>query len=144
MNKQERELRDALVSPLQEATRVAKAKLEQQLESEGEAVTVKVTRRQHRRRAGKPDRGIFEKVLGSGIWWVRYVDAQGRYHREKAGTWGNADKLLNRRRNDATLGKKLPELRRRTVTFAELADDAITYIEQRYSPPKMMSHAWNS
>jgi len=88
-----------------------------------------------RARAGKPDRGIFEKVPGSRIWWIRYVDAHGRYRREKAGTWGNADKLLTKRKNEALEGKKLPELRRRTVLFEELADDAVKYIEGRYARP---------
>ena len=73
-----------------------------------------------RARTGKPDRGIFEKVPGSGVWWIRFVDAQGRYRREKAGTWGNADKLLTKRKNEALQGKKLPEtLRQRIVPFAE-------------------------
>lgn len=81
-----------------------------------------------RARAGKPDRGIFEKVPGSGVWWIRYVDAQGRYRREKAGTWGNADKLLTKRKNEALQGKKLPEtLRRRVVHFAEIGGDALAY-----------------
>jgi integrase len=81
-----------------------------------------------RARAGKPDRGIFEKVPGSDIWWIRYVDAHGRYRREKAGTWGSADKLLTKRRNEALQGKKLPEtLRQRVVLFSEIADDALAY-----------------
>jgi integrase len=81
-----------------------------------------------RARAGKPDRGIFEKVLGSGVWWIRYVDAHGRYRREKAGTWGSADKLLTKRRNEALQGKKLPEtLRQRVVLFSEIGDDALAY-----------------
>jgi len=88
-----------------------------------------------RARAGKPDRGIFEKVRGSGIWWIRYVDSQGRYRREKAGLWGIADKLLSKRKTEALNGKKLPELRRRTILFSELADDAIKYIEGRYARP---------
>jgi integrase len=81
-----------------------------------------------RARAGKPDRGIFEKVPGSGVWWIRYVDAQGRYRREKVGTWGNADKLLTKRKNDALQGKKLPEtLRQRVVLFGEIGDDTLAY-----------------
>jgi integrase len=41
-------------------------------------------------------RGIFEKAPGSGIWWIRFNDAQGRYRREKAGTKGMAiDLALN-------------------------------------------------
>jgi hypothetical protein len=78
--------------------------------------------KKRRARAGKPDRGIFEKVPGSGAWWIRYVDAQGRYRREKAGTWSNADKLLTKHKNDALQGKKLPEtLRCASVTFREIA-----------------------
>jgi len=89
---------------------------------------VKAEAKTRRARAGKPDRGIFEKVPGSGTWWIRYVDTQGRYRREKAGTWGNADKLLTKRKNDALQGKKLPEtLRQRVVCFGEIADDALAY-----------------
>ena len=85
-------------------------------------------KKRRRARAGKPDRGIFEKVSGSGIWWIRYVDGQGRYRREKAGTWSNADKLLIKRKTEALQRKKLPEtLRRRAVSFAEIADDALAY-----------------
>ena len=105
------------------------------METETVAVTTTSTRK-HWARAGKPDRGIFEKVLGSGIWWIRYVDSQGRYRREKAGTWSNADKLLTKRKNEALQGKKLPEtLRRRAISFGELADDAIAYIKGRYARP---------
>ena len=89
---------------------------------------VTAERKKHRARAGKPDRGIFEKVPGSGVWWIRYVDAQGRYRREKAGTWSNGDKLLTKRKNEALRGKKLPEtLRQRVVLFGEIADDALVY-----------------
>src|ERR1041385_7450816 len=42
----------------------------------------------------KPERaGIFEKIKGSGIWWIRYADAYGRERREKAGTRGIAIRL---------------------------------------------------
>ena len=93
-------------------------------------MTAKAESRKRRARANKPDRGIFEKALGSGVWWIRYVDAEGRYRREKAGTWGNADKLLTKRKNEALQGKKLPEiLRRAPVTFREIAaDDGLTVV----------------
>jgi hypothetical protein len=62
------------------------------------------------------------------VWFIHYVDAQGRYRREKAGTWCNADDLVTKRRNEALQGKKLPEtLRHRVVLFAEIAGDALTY-----------------
>jgi integrase len=73
-------------------------------------------------------RGIFEKVKGSGVWWIRYVDAARKYHREKAGTRGNAEKLLTIRKNDALVGKKMPEtLRRPSVPFGKFADAALEY-----------------
>jgi integrase len=77
------------------------------------------------------ERGIFEKVADSGIFWVRYTDGQGRYRREVAGTYSQAAKLLSKRRGEALQRKKLLEsLRRRAITFSELADDARRYSEQ--------------
>jgi integrase len=92
------------------------------------AITAEPVVRKRRARVGKAERGIFEKQAGSDIWWIRYVDAQGRYRREKAGTWGNADKLLTKRKHEALRGKKLPEpLRQRTVHFSEIGEDALAY-----------------
>jgi hypothetical protein len=31
-------------------------------------------------------RGLYEKEIGSGDWWIRYKDAKGRKRREHAGT----------------------------------------------------------
>ena len=83
----------------------------------------------------RKERGIFEKHVGSNIWWIRFVDGDGRYRREKAGTWSQAYDLLKLRRADALRGIKLPEMRRRAVSFQELADDAIAYIKGRYARP---------
>ncbi len=81
-------------------------------------------------REEKKWRGVFEKVPGSGEWWIRYVHASGRYRREKAGTKGAAIDLVRKRKTEALQGKKLPEkLRRRVVRFSELADDASKYSE---------------
>jgi len=89
-----------------------------------------------RRKRQTKARGVFEKVPGSGIWWIRYVDSQGRFRREKAGTKGNAKDLYMKRKNEALAGKKLPEkLRNRAVLFDEIANDGITYIKARYSRP---------
>ena len=73
-------------------------------------------------------RGIYEKQPGSGIWYVRYVDAGGRYRREKAGSKSAAILLYRKRKTEALEGRKLPEkLRRRSVRFSELAEDARQY-----------------
>jgi site-specific recombinase XerD len=71
-------------------------------------------------------RGVYEKA--PGVWYVRFVDAQGRYRREKAPTKGAAIDLYRKRKTEALMGRKLPErLRRATITFAEIAKDALAY-----------------
>ena len=73
-------------------------------------------------------RGVYEKVPGSGEWWICYWDAQGRKRREKVGTKSNAILLYRKRKTEALQGKKLPEkLRRATVTFADIAREALAY-----------------
>jgi len=83
----------------------------------------------------KKVRGILEKHPGS-VWSIRCVAANGRYFREKIGTFAGATKALIKRRNDAQEGIKLPpNLRKRAASFEELADDAATYITSRYARP---------
>jgi integrase len=78
----------------------------------------------------KSVRGVFQKEPGSATWWVRYVDAQGRFRREKAGSKGDAIDLYRKRKADALRAQKLPEkLRKRVVRFSELCDDAAKYAE---------------
>jgi integrase len=72
-------------------------------------------------------RGIFEKIPGSGIWWIRYTDGAARYRRELAGSFSQARDLLAKRRGEAVCGKKLGNLRARTVLFKEISDDALQY-----------------
>ena len=73
-------------------------------------------------------RGVFEKVPGSGDWWICYWDAQGRKRRETAGSKSNAISLYRKRKTEALQGKKLPEkLRRAIVTFADIAREALAY-----------------
>src|SRR5579875_1419359 len=82
--------------------------------------------RETAKQAKRHVRGIFEKVKGSGIWWIRYCDASGKLRREKAGTKGMAITLYRKRKMEALEGRKLPErLRRRPVLFEELIEDAL-------------------
>src|SRR5262249_38086464 len=81
-------------------------------------------------------RGVYEKFSGSGEWWIRYVDAEGRLRREKAGAKGIAIKLYQKRKTEALQGRKLPEvLRRAAVSFKQIAEDAIDDVERRYRRP---------
>lgn len=79
--------------------------------------------------ARRQPRGVFQKVPGKhSPWYIRFVDAQGRFRREKAGTKSAAIELYRKRKNEALEGKKLPEkLRRPTVAFSEIAKDALSY-----------------
>lgn len=73
-------------------------------------------------------RGVFEKIPGSGVWWVRHADAMGRIRREKAGTKSAALTLYRKRKTESLQRKKLPEsLRSPLVSFAEIAHDALAY-----------------
>jgi integrase len=77
-----------------------------------------------------PARGLWERLPGSGIWWIRYRDHDGKLHREKVGRKSDAIDLLNKRRNDRRVGAKMPEnLRAAPVRFGEIAD----YITEEFT-----------
>src|SRR5208283_5793828 len=72
-------------------------------------------------RTRRNPRGVFEKVPGSGVWWVRHADKMGRIRREKAGSKSAALLLYRKRKTEALEGRKLPErLRAPLVSFNEL------------------------
>jgi integrase len=79
------------------------------------------------RTAAIPIRGIYERKPGSGIWWIRWTDAEGNLHREKAGRRTDAQTLIAKRRTERLQNKKLPEQFRGKVTFDSLCDDALEY-----------------
>jgi integrase len=77
----------------------------------------------------KNPRGLFERPLGSGVWWINYY-VDGKQRREKVGTITAAKQLYAKRKNDDREGKKLPTLRNtRFVTIGELIDDVLVYVE---------------
>ncbi len=75
-------------------------------------------------------RGIYEKVLDSDEWWIRYADTSGHIRREKAGTKSAAVALYHKRKTQVLEGRKLPEKMRRAIAFDELAKDALAYSRQ--------------
>jgi site-specific recombinase XerD len=88
--------------------------------------TVLETHTKTQRRESAKVRGVYERE--PGVWYIRYVDSQGRYRREKAGPKGAAIDLYRKRKTEALMGKKLPEkLRRATITFADISRDALAY-----------------
>jgi hypothetical protein len=75
-----------------------------------------------------PQRGIYERIKGSGIWWIRWTDSKGHKRREKAGSHGVAEKLLLNRQAEKLKGVKLPDnLRAKSITFGALCDDALKH-----------------
>ncbi len=73
-------------------------------------------------------RGVFEKIPGSGIWWIRYFDQFGKKRREKAGSKSVAIKLYGKRKQQVLEGKKLPEkFRKPSINFSQLLDDALAH-----------------
>ena len=79
--------------------------------------------------------GVVERISGSGIWWIRYTDVQGKRHWEKCGRRSDAITLLAKRMHEKLMRKKLPEaLRSRAVTFGELAEKAKLFSEESLTP----------
>lgn len=52
--------------------------------------------------------GVFEKIKGSGIWWVRYTNAQGKRAKAKVGTFSQAVAVYEQRKAEVRLGVLLP------------------------------------
>lgn len=75
-------------------------------------------------RKGAEDRGLFERPAGSGVWWVRYVDREGREHREKVGSKSAAREVYRQRKTEVRLEKFDPEAvtRRRVLTVKGLVE----------------------
>ena len=84
------------------------------------------------RRSSAKTKGVWEKVPGSGIWWIRYRE-NGVLHREKVGRKSDALALYQRRKNEIRVGTKLSEnMRRPSIRFGQLAEDIRAYSEKHY------------
>ena len=106
--------------------------------------TLTLIDRREESRARRTLRGIFERVPGSEVWWIRYADSMGRIRREKAGTKGAAIKLYQKRKTEALQGRKLPEtLRRPRVSFVEIAKDALDYSKAHKVPDAYRIDRWH-
>lgn len=76
----------------------------------------------------KKIKGVFEKVPGSGVWWIRFAGSTGRLRREVAGTKSAAKQLYQMRKATVLQGQKLPHtLKARPVTFRELSKVTLEY-----------------
>ncbi len=61
------------------------------------------------RQPAKKERGIFERPKGSGVWWARYSDENGKEHREKAGPKALARQLYAKRKTEIRERRFFPE-----------------------------------
>ena len=68
-------------------------------------------------------RVLFEKVNGSGQWWIRYADQYGHIHREKVGPKSLAKKAYEKRKTQIREGEFFPQQlgRRRDMLFKDMA-----------------------
>lgn len=91
----------------------------------------------------KNPRGVFEKPVGSGVWWIRYCDGDGRLHREKVGRRSWAIKAYADRKADIRHARFQPEIiRKRTITFTEIAKDAFASVGEVKGTPLSIVKDW--
>lgn len=74
-------------------------------------------------RSGGKDRGLFERPTRSGVWWIRFHDADGRERRERIGPKGLARKRYMQRKTEIAEGRFFPTARSRRTLFEDLVDD---------------------
>jgi integrase len=78
-------------------------------------------------RPRKETNGIFEKLPGSDVWWIRYKVA-GVRHREKVGKRQDAIDTLAARKAERAAGTPFPKnMKKRGVKFKEIANDALDW-----------------
>ena len=75
------------------------------------------------------ERGVFEKEPGSGVWWVRYADENGRMHRERVGPKSLALKAYRKRKTEVAERRFFPRSRAKQVTVREMIEDALKRTE---------------
>jgi integrase len=86
-------------------------------------------------RAPKKARGLLERPPGSGVWWINYY-VGGKQHREKVGRRSDALALYQKRKSEARITKKAPELLPgKVVTFGHLMQDAVEYAKTHLRTP---------
>lgn len=73
-------------------------------------------------------RGIYEKVPGSKVWWIRWTDENHNKRREKAGSRSMAINLLAKRKAEALQKAKFPAPEKKnSVSLSTLMDDALEH-----------------
>ena len=89
-----------------------------------------------RRPKQEKHKGVFEKAKGSGIWWIRYTNEQGKRVTSKVGTFSAAVRVYEQRTMAIRLGILLPTSPRHGAKFSELVADAIKFSEKHHRASK--------
>jgi integrase len=75
-------------------------------------------------------KGVYEKYPGSGIWWIRYTNAQGKRVTESIGRHSDAVTIYQQRVTEKRSGILIPIGKSaRGVKFASLVEDALKFSE---------------
>lgn len=78
-------------------------------------------------------KGVFEKDKGSSIWWVRYVDVDGKRKARSIGTFGDAVNFYEGVRARIRKNVVAPPSTHRGVRYSALVDDALAYNETSHT-----------
>ncbi len=83
------------------------------------------------------DRGLFERPKGSGTWWIRYHDENGREHREKIGPKGLAKRVYAKRKTEIAERRFFPaQIRRRETLLGDYLEQYLKdHVEGRLRQP---------
>jgi integrase len=82
----------------------------------------------------KKVRGVYEKIPGSGEWWVRWTDSEGKLRRQKAGSKATALAAYKKHKNEAREGKIVPVLRNaKRATLNDLIDLVLAHTVEHKS-----------
>jgi site-specific recombinase XerD len=77
------------------------------------------------RRKEQKHRGCFQKPGGSGIWWIRYVDVDGKRKARCVGTFGDAVNAYEENKARIRRGLLATPTQNRGVRYGALIDDAL-------------------
>lgn len=100
-------------------------------------------------------KGVFEKPKGSGIWWIRYTDSDGKRRSESVGRFGDAKERYNARKLEIKTGTAIiPDRRRRSEAEEEsgtrltaLIDHAVTFSKNNHTDSRnfiIRAEAWRT
>lgn len=78
-----------------------------------------------RKRKEQKHRGCFQRPNGSGIWWIRYVDVDGKRKARCVGTFGDAVNVYEENKARIRRGFLATSIPTRGVRYGALIDDAL-------------------